>query len=85
LREELGIAGRLYVEKYHSEVTTQYMFESIYQKIWFNKEVDLMNLFHPLKSEYNKTKPFVKHPLVENCLPLHYLHEIINLDESNRN
>ncbi len=69
LREELGKAGREYVEKYHSEETAQYIFTSIYDKIWHNKDVNLMNLFHPLKSQYNLSKPFIKHPLIENHLP----------------
>jgi hypothetical protein len=72
LREELGRAGRQYVEKYHSYETAQYLFASIYDKILLGKEVDLMNLFHPLKSEYNRRKPMIKHPLVENHLPEQY-------------
>jgi glycosyltransferase involved in cell wall biosynthesis len=72
LREELGRAGRRYVEKYHSEETARYLFGSIYDKIWYGKDVDLMDLFHPLKSEYNRQKPMVQHPLVENRLPKSY-------------
>lgn len=72
LREELGRAGRRYVEKYHSEATAQYMFGSIYDKIWAGKEVDLINLFHPLISEYNRCNQPVKHPLIENRLPASY-------------
>ncbi len=68
LRGQLGQAGRQYVEKYHSYETGQYLFGSIYDKILCGKDVDLMNMFHPLKSEYNKRKPLVKHPLVENRL-----------------
>jgi glycosyltransferase involved in cell wall biosynthesis len=71
LREELGRAGRLYVEKYHSEETACYMFGAVYEKIWHGKdEVDLMNLFHPLKSEYNRRRPLVEHPLVDSKLPM---------------
>ena len=70
LREELGRAGRRYVEKYHSEETAQYMFGSVYDSIWYGKDVDLLNLFHPLKSEYNYRTPPVKHPLIENKLPV---------------
>jgi hypothetical protein len=69
LREELGRAGRRYAEKYHSEETARYMFEAVYEKIWFGKDIDLMNLFHPLKSEYNHHRALVEHPLVENKLP----------------
>ena len=69
LREELGRAGRRYAEKYHSAETAQYMFGAVYDKIWFGKDVDLMNLFHPLKAEYNHRTPPVEHPLVDNKLP----------------
>jgi glycosyltransferase involved in cell wall biosynthesis len=69
LREELGRAGRRYAEKYHSDVTAQYMFGAVYDRIWFGKDVDLMNLFHPLKAEYNHRTPPVEHPLVDNKLP----------------
>jgi glycosyltransferase involved in cell wall biosynthesis len=72
LREELGQAGREYVEKYHSFAATQYLFGSIYDKILFGREVDLLNLFHPLKSAYNRRLPRVTHPLVENHLPSEY-------------
>jgi len=70
LREELGRAGREYVEKYHSFEMAQYLFGSIYQKLLEGKDIDLMNLFHPLKSGYNRRKPLVQHPLIENRLPI---------------
>jgi hypothetical protein len=47
----------------------RYLFGSIHAKIVEGKEVDLINLFHPLKSSYNKAKPRIVHPLVENRLP----------------
>ena len=75
LRQELGQAGRQFVEKYHSYETAQYLFGSIYDKILYRKDVDLMNLFHPLKSEYNKATPFIKHPLIENHLPERYVYQ----------
>ena len=65
----MGRAGRKYVEKYHSSETMHYLFGSIYDKILHGKSVDLINLFHPLKSDYNKRKPYIQHPLVENKLP----------------
>lgn len=71
LREELGKAGRLYVEKYHSYESAQYLFASVYRRILDGERVDLMNLFHPLKSEYNRRRPRVSHPLVRNRLPIH--------------
>lgn len=70
LREELGRAGRKYVEKYHSYQAAQYMFGKIYDKIWYEKEVDLMNMYHPLNPDaYNNQYPLIEHPLVENKLP----------------
>lgn len=72
LREELGKAGRQYAEKYHSYKTSQYMFGAIYDKIIHDKDIDLMNLFHPILSEYNKSMPFVKHPLINGQIPQKY-------------
>ncbi len=69
LREQLGRAGRAYVEKYHSFTCAQYMFGAIYDRIVHGKEVDLINLFHPLKSTYNRRLPLVQHPLVDSRLP----------------
>lgn len=68
LREELGRAGREYVEKYHSYKAAQYMFGAIYDKVIYNKDVDLMSLFHPISSPYNNAIPKIKHPLVKNRL-----------------
>ena len=68
LREELGRAGRAYVEKYHSYAAAQYLFGSIYRK-FDGEEVDLINLFHPLKSAYNRGSPRIAHPLVNSRLP----------------
>lgn len=65
LRKELGRCGRQYTEKYHSYAMGQYLFGAIYDKILYGKEVDLMNLFHPLKSEYNKRTPYVEHPFLK--------------------
>lgn len=65
LREELGRAGRQYVEKYHSYEMAQYMFTSIFKKL-DGEDIDLMNLYHPILGEYPKRKPYVQHPLVNN-------------------
>lgn len=67
LRVELGKLGRKYVEKYHSYKTFQYLFTNILKKLE-GEEVDLMNLFHPLKSEYVKTN-YIRTPLINNKLP----------------
>lgn len=69
LREQLGRAGRAFAEKYHSYATSQYMFGSIYDSILHGKDVRLINLFHPLISDYVRSTPRVDHPLVENRLP----------------
>ncbi len=70
LRRRLGLAGRAYVEKYHSYAATQYLFGAIYAKLLRGDDgIDLMNLFHPLKSPYNTRTPPVAHPLVESRLP----------------
>jgi glycosyltransferase involved in cell wall biosynthesis len=69
LRRTLGQAGRAFCEKYHSFASHQYLFGSIYEKILDGKPVDLLNLFHPLKSDYNRRTPRVEHPLVDSRLP----------------
>jgi glycosyltransferase involved in cell wall biosynthesis len=69
LRETLGRAGRLYVEKYHSFATAQYMFGAIYRHILDGEQVDLMNLFNPLTSPYVTATSRIAHPLVEGHLP----------------
>lgn len=66
LRVRLGKAGVQYVNKYHSGYTAQYMFGLIYDKIWAGKNINLMNIFHPVLSDYNKSLPYVEHPLFEN-------------------
>ena len=70
LRESLGLAGRKYVEKYHCFESFQYMFTQIINKIWFNKNVDLINMYHPLNPEsYNNQSAIIEHPLVKNKIP----------------
>lgn len=67
LRRELGNIGREYVEKYHSYETGQYFFKTIINKIWFNKDVDTLNMFHPLsRGSYNNKFPKLNPPLVNN-------------------
>jgi len=75
LREELGRAGREYVEKFHSYETSRFLFTAIYERVLQGREVDLMNLFHPLTSAYLRSRLRVKHPLVENHLPAQLLTE----------
>jgi len=67
LRKSLGMAGKEFVRKYHSEAFAQFLFSKVYDKIWYNKSVDLMTLFHPYsRGSYNNSSPLVVHPLVEN-------------------
>lgn len=73
LRYELGQASRTYVEKYHSYETAQYLFGAVYDRILNGKEIDLMSLFNPLTSEFNKNRPPVDHPLKLNRLPASWL------------
>ena len=63
LRRKLGQAGRVYAEKYHSYKTAQYLFGAVYDRIWFGKDIDLINLFHPLLGEYAHRSPKGEHPL----------------------
>lgn len=65
LRNELGDACRLYIEKYHSLETCQYLFSEILEFI-YDKRPPLINLFHPLLGEYRSVIPKISHPLVNN-------------------
>ena len=70
LREILGRAGRLYVEKYHSEKNMQYWFEKVHDKLINKKEVDFFSLYLPANPDsYNNSSPLIKHPLINNKLP----------------
>jgi glycosyltransferase involved in cell wall biosynthesis len=67
LRKELGEAGRNYAVKYHSFEAMQNIFEAIYDKVWYNKQVDLLGFFNPNNADsYNNKSPYIKHPLQEN-------------------
>ena len=69
LRKELGMAGRAYVQKYHSYQASQFMFGNIYDKIWRASSVDLMNMYDPSDpNSYNRRFPLIQHPLKENRL-----------------
>lgn len=69
LRERLGRAGRSFAEKYHSYEAARFLFGRIASKLLEGAEVDLMNLFHPLTSEFNRRLPKVDHPLRMSRLP----------------
>lgn len=68
LRERLGRAGAEYVAKYHSDETAAYLYGEIYRHIWNGEQVALIDLFHPLKSAYSRSRPPVEHGLVRNRL-----------------
>lgn len=67
LREELGRAGRQYVEKYHGLDAMTFFWGSIVCKL-YDDRVDLINLYHPLLSERLKGKEKIKHPLIRSQL-----------------
>jgi hypothetical protein len=69
LRRQLGQACRAFAEKYHGFEMIQYLLGSIHAKLLDGKEVDLINLFHPLTSQFNRRLPRVNHPLVDSRLP----------------
>lgn len=67
LRKELGTASRQYASKYHSYKAAQSVFGRIYDKIWHEKDVNLINMFHPLmKDSYNNQSALIAHPLRNN-------------------
>jgi len=65
LRVELGELGIKYVKKYHSEKSAQYLYGKIFNQLLNGVDEDLINMYHPLKSEYVKQN-FIKTPLVNN-------------------
>jgi len=66
LREELGRLGIAYVKKYHSEAASRYMYGKIFNHLVHGEDEDLMNMFHPIKSDYNM-RNYIQTPLVDNC------------------
>jgi len=65
LRQTLGAAGRAYVEKYHGFDSSQYLFTNVLDYIYGKKD-SLINLYHPLFSDYLNRSPKIKHPLVNS-------------------
>jgi len=76
LRDVLGLAGRAYVEKYHSYEAARFLFGRIHDKILGRNSVDLMNIFHPLLGEYGSRLPRVDHPLQDSRLPEDLFHSV---------
>lgn len=65
LRNDLGDASRLYVEKYHGLDSSAYLFENVIS-FAYGKIGSLVDLYHPLKGKYNKRSPKIEHPLIKN-------------------
>ena len=68
LREELGRAGRKYVERYHSTSVAQKLFADIVSYLSGDRG-SLINYFDPLKGEFRAEGEAVVSPLVNNRLP----------------
>ena len=65
LRELLGTLGIQYVKKYHSIESGKYFFKKIYNQLLNGVDEDLINMYHPLKSNYAKQN-YIKTPLKDN-------------------
>lgn len=65
LRKTLGEYGRKYVVKYHSYEACSRMFEQIYERILYGHDIDLMGLYHPMRSH---NPDLLQPPLHENRL-----------------
>jgi glycosyltransferase involved in cell wall biosynthesis len=65
LRDELGKAGRKYVEKYHGYDSAHYLFSNVIDYIYGRKE-SIINLYHPILGDYQNRSPKIEHPLVNN-------------------
>lgn len=69
LRKELAECGKKYTTKYHSQEASTYLFNRIYDKVWYNKDLDIINLYHPLHdSSYNNLTEIIHPPLHQNQL-----------------
>jgi glycosyltransferase involved in cell wall biosynthesis len=46
---QIGLASRAYVERWHSYEAARDLYGSIYRRIWAGEDIDLINLYHPLR------------------------------------
>jgi len=69
LRTELGNLGRQYVEKYHGLDSSIFLFTAVIDYL-YGRRVSLMDLYHPLTSDYVKRLPRIVPPLEKNRLKL---------------
>ncbi len=65
LRLQLGQASRQYAEKYHGLDSAAYLFSQVIDHLQGRRD-SLINLYHPLLSDYTKRSPKISHPLVNN-------------------
>ena len=65
LRKELGKCGRLYTKKYHSYQASQFLFGHVIEYLEGKRDT-LLNMYHPLDSEYLSDQPKLSSPLFEN-------------------
>ncbi len=70
LRETLGRAGRAYAEKYHSHDAARFLFDTVYGTLLRGESTDLLRLYHPLDPSLPQTATRIRHPLVDNHLPV---------------
>lgn len=68
IRRELGVAGRAYVQKYYGYDSAQYLFGEIIHYLYGRRE-RLIDLYHPLLSDYPNRAAKVVHPLINGRLP----------------
>jgi glycosyltransferase involved in cell wall biosynthesis len=65
LRNEIGVASRKYVEKYHGLDSAHYLFTNIIDYI-YDKKDSIINLYHPILGDYTNRSPKIKPPLKKN-------------------
>ncbi|MZP29505.1 hypothetical protein GTO91_07270 [Heliobacterium undosum] len=56
LREELGRQGRAYVEKHHSFGSNIKMWNEVIEKVWYDKDIDLMTYYDKSRSAIQPVK-----------------------------
>jgi hypothetical protein len=65
LRLQLAMSGRQYAEKYHGLDSATYLFGEVIEYVYGRRD-SLINMYHPLSSEYTKRSPKIVPPLVNN-------------------
>jgi hypothetical protein len=68
LRQQLGTAGRNYVEKYHGMDSAVYLFTEVIEYL-FRRRESLIDLYHPLVGSYPNRSARIAHPLLNNRIP----------------